>query len=127
MKFIDANLILRYLLNEPGAEKVENLLRRKEKIYLTDIVVAEVVWTLASFYKKEKASFIMPLEAFISQEFVSADKVLLTESLNIYKNFNIDYIDAYLVASMEKKKVKELYSFDRDFDKIPGIKRIEPK
>ena len=127
MKFIDANLILRYLLEEPKANLVEKLLERKEKLYLADMVVAEVIWTLISFYKRKKGEFIEALEAFIALEFVNADKKLLGTAIEIYKKFNVDYINAYLTALMQKKNVKILYSFDRDFDKIPGIRRLEPK
>lgn len=127
MKFIDANLILRYLLEEPKADLIEKLLGKKEKLYLADMVVAEVIWTLISFYKRKKEEFIEALEAFIALEFVNADKKLLGTAIEIYKKFNVDYIDAYLAALMQKKNIKILYSFDRDFDKIPGIRRLEPK
>ena len=39
---------------------------------------------------------------------------------------NIDYIDAYNAVFMKYHSFDEIYSYDRDFDAIEGIKREEP-
>lgn len=124
--FIDANLILRYLLNDPEADSVEQLFQKQEELILSSMVVAEIVWTLTSFYHWEKDKIIPPLLSLIRLPFIKADKSLILNALEIYHQHNIDYIDAYLVALMNKKRVKTLYSYDRHFDKIPGITRREP-
>lgn len=59
--FIDTNLFLRYLTNDipEQADAVEVLLERAEagevQLVTNRLVMAEVVWTLESFYKKTKA------------------------------------------------------------------------
>lgn len=125
-KFVDANIILRYLLGDPEAEKIEKIFQKRKEIYVADIVIAEVIWTFTSFYNWKKDKFIPRLKTFLTPEFIKADKKLLNRALDIYAKYNIDYIDAYLVASMKKKKVKFIYSLDKHFDKIPGVRRIEP-
>lgn len=126
-KFVDANIILRFLLDDPEAEKVEKVLQKKEEIYVADIVVAEVIWTFTSFYKWRKEKFIPKIKSFLSPDFIKADKKLLNKALDIFEKYNIDYIDAYLISLMGRKKVKSIYSFDSHFDKIPKVKRVEPK
>jgi predicted nucleic acid-binding protein len=37
----------------------------------------------------------------------------------------IDYIDAYNAALMEQKGMRDILSFDRDFDAVGGINRHE--
>ena len=39
-------------------------------------------------------------------------------------DFGVDWDDALIVATMERYKVKEVYSNDRHFDRIPWIKRV---
>jgi len=57
--FLDANIFIRYLTNdEPAkADRVEKLLdqaaKGKERLMTTEMVLAEVVWVLESFYKLE--------------------------------------------------------------------------
>jgi predicted nucleic acid-binding protein len=37
----------------------------------------------------------------------------------------LDFADALAVASMRQKGIAEIYSFDRDFDRVQDIKRVE--
>lgn len=38
----------------------------------------------------------------------------------------MSFVDAYNIAFMEDREIKEIYSYDTDFDKVEGIKRLEP-
>jgi len=127
MKFIDANFVLRYLLGDPQAEKVRKVLESGEPLYMPEIVFAEVVWTLTSYYKWKKGIITDVLSKFLVLGNIKTDKKLLIQALEIYRSANIDYIDAFIAAFMFKKGNKEIYTFDKHFDKIKGIKRIEPR
>jgi predicted nucleic acid-binding protein len=48
-------------------------------------------------------------------------------SLELHGNTTtVDFGDAIIVATMEQSGATTLYSFDHDFDRIPGITRHEP-
>lgn len=34
--------------------------------------------------------------------------------------------DALHLATMQRYRVRQIYSYDRDFDELPGIRRLEP-
>ena len=51
------------------------------------------------------------------------DRVTATEQM---ETFNLDFDDAVAYAAMKATGTKEIVSMDRHFDRIPGIKRIEP-
>jgi len=125
--FLDSNIILRYLLGESKASSVEKLLKGRHKLILIDIVFAEVIWTLTRFYKWRKDRVISFAASLLKIENILANKKLLLVSLEIYKNHKVKYTDAYIAASITEKGARDIYSFDRDFDKIPGVRRIEPK
>jgi predicted nucleic acid-binding protein len=38
----------------------------------------------------------------------------------------LDFEDALVVAQMERQRLPELYSYDRDFDPLASVTRIEP-
>lgn len=127
-KAIDANLIIRYLLDEPEAPKVEKLLKdKKQKLVLPDVVVAEVVWTLHSFYKWKKDRIAKLVSALVHLPTIQANQKLLVQTLEVFKSKNVDFVDAYLAVFAEMENLEAVYSFDRDFDKIPGAQRLEPK
>lgn len=128
VKVIDANLILRYLLGDPEAAKVEKLLRGKNRFLLSDVVLAEIVWVLDSYYEWDRSKIVESLAMLIRLSSIVCNRFLLTETFTILKDRpKFDFADAYSVALAKSLKIKEIYSFDRDFDKIPGIKRAEPK
>jgi len=48
---------------------------------------------------------------------------ILLEAINIYAERTISFIDAYNYSYMKANKVTETYSLDKDFDKLPDIKK----
>lgn len=128
VKVIDANLILRYLLGDPEAGKVEKLLRSKNKLLLSDVILAEIVWVLDSYYKWDRSKIVESLISLVRLSSIICNKLLLMETLTILgKQKTFDFADAYSVALMKQSKIKDIYSFDRDFDKIREVNRLEPK
>ena len=48
------------------------------------------------------------------------------EALDLFVAHNIDFVDALNVAHMNRLGITEILSFDRDFDRVPNITRVEP-
>ena len=64
---------------------------------------------------------------------ILAEPRLLLESkgywrrvLDHYADRNIPFGDAQQVETMRQMRLTEIISFDTDFDRVPGIVRIEP-
>ena len=121
---VDTNIVLRFLLrdDENLFTQAKELFSRGErgeiKIYLDDLVVAETVWTLSSFYKQTKADIFSRLYTLISQKWVnSSRKRIVLESLKLFNTSNLSYIDCWLLAVCRHKKL-ELKSFDNRLLKI---------
>ena len=128
VKVIDANLILRYLLGDPEAGRVEKLLKSKVKLLLSDVILAEIVWVLDSYYKWDRSKIVESLISLVRLTSIVCNKFLLSETLAILGNQkSFDFADAYSVALMKISKIKDIYSFDKDFDEIAGVNRLEPK
>lgn len=125
---IDANLIIRFLLNDDPkkAIRIENLLQgNKENYLLVDVIIAEIIWVLSSYYKFDKVAIIDKIRALIHLDTISCNRILLDNSLNVWEKHNVSFIDAYIIAIAESKKLK-IYSYDRGLDKVKITKRIEP-
>jgi predicted nucleic acid-binding protein len=52
------------------------------------------------------------------------DVVLL--ALDIYAASALDFGDAMVLAAMQLAGSVDLYSYDRDFDRFPQVRRAEP-
>ena len=132
--FVDTNVLVRYLTADDAqkAEAVEQLLVQAKdgevSLITSDIVIAELVWVLSSFYKLEKAFIAELLRAILNTEGFKVDNSDVIEvSLDIYETESIDFIDAYIIGYMHLKELDTLYSYDKKhLSKFAGIKRIEP-
>ena len=130
MKLLDTNFILRFLLKDnlqqfQVAKKILN--DPAESLYITDMVAAEIVWVLTSFYKFSRDQITEKLFLLLNLPSIQSNKSVLIRSLYLYRNFNISFIDAYLAAYAEEEKLEGIYSFDKGLDKIKEIKRFVPK
>jgi predicted nucleic-acid-binding protein len=132
--FVDTNVLVRYLTADDAqkAKAVEQLLVQARdgevSLITSDIVIAELVWVLSSFYKLEKTFIAELLRAILNTEGFKVDNSDVIEvSLDIYETESIDFIDAYIIGYMRLKGLDTLYSYDKKhLSKFGGIKRIEP-
>src|SRR3989344_4396053 len=122
---IDTNLLVRYLVEDDSrkADAVEKLLKDPHKnLILLDVTFAETIWVLSSFYSLEKEQIINNLSALLDIPSIIANRKVLQKALDYFANHNISFIDAYQ-AGFALTGNLEIYSYDKDFDKLADIKR----
>jgi predicted nucleic-acid-binding protein len=133
MIFIDTNIFLRYFERED-----ELAYRKAEKLFTeivrgniagisTSLVIAEVIWVLERFYGWDKEEICNNIELILETPNIRfEERNILIGAINLYKGKNISFIDAYNYFFMIANSIDKIYSFDRDFDKLPDIKRLKP-
>lgn len=129
MKLVDTNLIIRFLLkdNLAQAESAKKLLTETpEGLMITDLVVAEVVWVLQSIYQLTKQEIVKKVLRLLEMKGLITNHTLIINSLLLYRDYNISFVDAYLAAYAEVGKLEGIYSFDKGLDKIKSVKRFKP-
>ena len=133
MRALDANVILRFLTDDvpEQASRCSELLKRveagTEEVWLPDLVLADIIWTLEKYYKQPKKrirALLIPILNLRSLRFSS--KKTAQKALQLYAEKNLDWTDAVIAAQMLARKQSEIYSYDRDFDKLKGVTRLEP-
>ena len=128
-RIIDTNIIIRFLTsNDPLlVEKIAEYLKKPEnKFVLTDVAIAELVWVLLSVYTLPKETIIDKIGGLIELPNFILSKSVISRTLALYSQHNIDYIDAYLAAYAIENEIKEIVSYDKDLNKIKSLKRVEP-
>lgn len=132
--FLDTNILLRYLVgdHQQMAEQALNLLirveRGEEKVITSSLVIFETIFTLQSFYRVPRQQIKEQVLPIISLRGLHLpDKSVFYKALDLYVTKNISFADAYNAAFMISEEVFNIYSWDKGFDKIDGIIRLEPQ
>ncbi len=131
--FVDTNIFLRYLTKDDPSkyEKCKEMFKKAVKgeiaITTSGIVIAELVSTLLSYYKVPKAEVVEKVTVIVGTKNLSIpDKPIVADALVLYARKNIDFIDAYNAMFMRYHGLREIYSYDEDFELVEGIQRREP-
>jgi predicted nucleic acid-binding protein len=127
--FIDTNILVRHLTGDPPdiAQRATRYLASERDLLLVDLVAAETVYVLESFYetpRSQVAEAIRSLLAFDS--IVCVDPALLLRAVEVYETDRLDFAEAYLVACAETTEVGCVASFDRAVDRVDTVERVEP-
>lgn len=127
--FVDSNVLVRHLTGDPPeqASRATQFLRAGDGLILVDLVVAEVVYVLESVYEVERERVAELVRAILAFPALTvADEALLLRALEIYEEHRIHFAEAYLAACAEISGVGAVASFDRDVDRVPSVRRLEP-
>jgi predicted nucleic-acid-binding protein len=127
--FVDTNVLIRHLTGDPPrqAARATRFLAEADELLLADLIVAETVYVLESFYEVGRARVAEIVRAIIAFDAVRVvDEELLLRALEVYEIHRLDFAEAYVVASAERSGVDTVASFDRTIDHVTTIRRIEP-
>lgn len=132
-RFLDTNVLLRYLTAD-DPEKARRALalltrveRGEERIETSPLVIFETVFTLQRQYQMPRDRIRRVISDLISlRGFGLPGKQLFRRALDLYASTDLSFTDAYNAAYMISRGLPQIYSWDTDFDKAPGITRIEP-
>jgi len=127
--FVDTNVFLRFFVNDVPAqyEKARSLFEAAEagtiKLETSELVTAEIVWVLESFYgfaRKEVTEVLTTLLSSRNLRIASHGRI--REAVRLYAAGNMDFIDAYNIAYIRSKDYSKVATFDRKhFSKVEGI------
>ena len=132
--FVDTNVFIHFLLeyDPQRLERCRQLLAAAENgeidLETSDMVIAEIVWFLERPPIRMKPNAIrdrlLPLIGLPGLRL--PDKNFLGEAFQTYVERGVNFIDAYNAAVMRRRRIDRIYSYDSDFDRLPGLTRLEP-
>jgi uncharacterized protein len=134
MRFLDTNILICYFSkdDEEKAHKALVLLQRiergEERAETSLPVIFETVFTLQRRYHvpiSQIRELLLPILRMRGLRLPA--KNLCIAALDLFIERNISYVDAFNALYMQSRHIREVYSWDTDFDRIESITRIEPK
>lgn len=130
MRFIETNIFLYVITGHsefgPVAKRILERVNSGEEAVTSSLVIAEVcAWLEYHKKKAELGTFLSAVDSYPSLrkiETTYADEQRAKELERSYPR--LEFFDRVYVAQMERLKLAEIYSNDRAFDRVKGIKRI---
>ena len=131
--FVDTNVFLRYLTNDDpvraarAGKLFHDAVSGRVSLRTSALVIAEIVWTLESFYGLPKSQIAEKVEKILNTPNLECDdSARILQALDTYVHENIDYIDAYHVFYMRDLGLARIATFDRKhIGRIPWIQIID--
>ena len=95
-------------------------------LVVTPVVIAEVAFVLWRWMGHDRATIAAELSSLTAADgLVVLERPIVERALEIHGRIGgLDIVDAYLAARAELEGPPTVASFDRDFDRIEGIRRI---
>jgi len=132
IRFIDSNVFVYLLLKDPRYGKTslqifERIERGEEKGLTSTLVLSQV---FAHLIRRGKGEVIEKLYEYLNEvpiDIIDTRYEDFKKALELRKEKKLAWEmwdDLVIVSQMMRTKVKEIYSNDKDFDKMPGVKRI---
>ncbi len=129
--FLDTNIWIRYFIGDDlkKQESVRELLEHIEqgfiRPYTSSIVLLEVQWVLMSLYKSQKHQVQEAVDIILStREMVVIDKTNFRSAFLLHKKIGLKLADC-LIATQIGKGIT-LCTYDKEFQKIPGLLITDP-
>ena len=133
MIFIDANIFLEVALDDARSDECEELFLKikNENIRATtsDFIIYTCLLQIENKIKsaKDMENFVVFVDNLKSLDIMPPRYHTLYNAFDITKKHKLDFDDALIVAMMTSSDIKDLVSFDRHFDRVDEIKRVEQR
>jgi len=133
MKFgIDTNVIVRYIVQDDPEQSaiatqfIDNLCKDDNVIFISGMMLCELVWVLESTYNYPKESIAEVLEKILrTREFHIHQPEILWNAYHDYKKMNIDFSDSYIAHLNAANECEYTVTFDKKATRLSAFKLLK--
>ncbi len=130
--FVDTNVFLRFFVRdvETFYQKAKELFERAEKgeikLETSEMVIAEIVWVLESYYDFSKQEIKTVIDAILDTKNIKVlNHARIKEAIDLYASGKMDFIDAYNISYIRTSGYKKVATFDiKHFKNVEDISPI---
>jgi len=130
LRFVDSNVFIYVLIRSPKedyeiARRILQRIEAGEAAITNTAVIQEVVdWLEYNNKRREIEKLLTAINSYIAMEKAEVSWNEVMEAVGDMERYSLDFVDALVLQTMKKNGVKEIYTNDRDFDRVKGIRRV---
>lgn len=126
---IDTNILLRLWLDDDPVQskRIDQLLAEHGglpgSLLVTDVVLAEAVWTLKSAFEQDKHAQLVAVRSLLDETaFAFEDRAAVATALSLFEAGSCGFADCLVVAKHARQGCDFTATFDKGMRKLPGVK-----
>lgn len=127
----DTGVLLRLGLDDDPAqnERIDMLLAEHrstpESLLVTDVVLAEAVWTLQAGFEQDKSAQLAAVLSLLDETALAfEDRAAITRAVTLFEQGACGFSDCLIVAKHERWGCELSATFDRGMRRLPGVKLL---
>ncbi len=127
MIFLDSTYLIGLILKNDSLYYKSQLLKSyldDENKIINNTVFNEVLNSVTSNNSNYDLNHIKKLLLSFNIDFLTSEDYLDSFDIFEYYNFSVNFSDCTILNTMQNYNINQIASFDSDFDKIKGVKRI---
>jgi predicted nucleic acid-binding protein len=130
LRFVDANVFLYAIIKSPkkDCEIAQAILKRIEngEATATSLAVVQEVIDFLEYNKRQKEirPFLTVINSYLKMEKLAENWNDFFPAIDDKDSYGFSFVDGLTLQIMQKHKITEIYSCDKDFDRVKGIKRV---
>lgn len=125
---LDSYALLAYLENEPGADRVTELLHQAQagtvRVVMTSINLGEVLYITERERGLPMAQRVLALVESLPITLIEADNALVFEAAHIKAHHRLSYADAFAAAAA-LREAATILTGDPEFRCVAGLVKVE--
>ena len=134
MKGVDTNVLVRYIVqDEPkqsqqAAHFVEVIGLEENSIFISAIILCELVWVLERAYDYSKIDIANVIEKILrTRQFYIYQPEILWNALHDYRSENCDFADSYIAHLNHSNGCEYTVTFDKKAARLKYFKPLNDK
>ena len=131
IRFIDSNIFIYHIDRNPvfgqTSQKILQRVESGEEAVSSTLVLEEVFIHVEQEYSaRDIPSVLYAILSYVNLRIVpyTVEDILRAAEILEDAGFTLDWDDAVIVAVMERFGIREIYSNDHHFDRVPSVKRV---
>ena len=130
MRFVDSSVFIYVLVKSPKddymtAKRILQRIEEGEETITNTAVIQEIIdWLENNNKRREIETFLAAINSYITMKKAKISWNEIMEAIGDMKKYDLDLVDALTLQTMKKNDVKEIYTNDKDFDRVKEVKRI---
>ena len=130
MRFVDSNVFIYVLVKSPKddyiiAKRILQRIEEGEEAVTNTAVIQEIVnWLEYNNRRREIEKLLTAINSYITMKKAEVSWSDMIAAIDDMNKYGLDFVDALTLQTMKRNDINEIYTNDRDFDRVKWVRRV---